>query len=468
MSEFIQFVFALIVTFSIIVTVHELGHYMAARFFGVHVLRFSLGFGAPFYSKSLRKAKPPMPSTHNEPEFPPTEFVLSAIPLGGYVKFLDDREQKVPSEFSSACFNHKGPWQRIAIAAAGPIANFLLAIICYWSIFIAGEGVGYSPVLGGIDSESIAAKSGLKQNQEIVRVDFKETRTWRDVRIQLLNRMGETGEIVFTVREKDNIALSQYRIPVTNFLSKSDDPNPISALGLILSTPAQSAKIGGLSVDGRAKASGLRIGDQIRKVDKEPIHTWQEFVSIIQANPETSLSLEIDRNGLSKTLTLVPKLKSDDMPIGFIGASPTIIDWPQERLVSRKYSMGEAFLKAIEQTLAFINFTLNSLRKMLQGDISVKNLSGPLHVGEIANDTLEAGVLSFISFIALLSISLGVINLLPIPMLDGGHICYYIIEVFRGKPLPDNVQNFAAQIGIFILLGIMMLAMYNDIQRFLG
>ena len=467
MSEFIQFVFVLIVTFSIIVTVHELGHYIVARFFGVHVLRFSLGFGTPFYSKSFGKAKPPMSLIHNEPEVPPTEFVLSAIPLGGYVKFLDDREQKVASEFSSSCFNHKGPWQRVAIAAAGPIANFLLAIICYWSIFILGEGVGYSPVLGGIDSESIAAKSGLKQNQEIVRVDFKETRTWRDVRIQLLKRMGETGEIVFTVREKDKFSLSEYRVPISNFLSKSDDPNPISALGLILSTPAQSAKIGGLSVDGRAKASGLRIGDQIRKVDEEPIYTWQDFVALIQANPETSLNLEIDRNGLSKTLILVPKLKSDDIPIGFIGASP-IIEWPQERLVSREYSMAEAFLKAIEQTLAFINFTLNSLRKMLQGDISVKNLSVPLHVGEIANDTLEAGILSFISFIALLSISLGVINLLPIPMLDGGHICYYIIEVFRGKPLPDSVQNFAAQIGIFILLGIMMLAMYNDIQRFLG
>ena len=190
-------------------------------------------------------------------------------------------------------------------------------------------------------------------------------------------------------------------------------------------------------------------------------------MTLIQANPETSLSLEIDRNGLSKTLVLVPELKSNDIPIGFIGASP-VIEWPQERLISREYTMGGAFLKAIEQTLAFIKFTLDSLRKMLQGDISVKNLSGPLHVGEIANDTLETGVLNFISFIALLSISLGVINLLPIPMLDGGHICYYIIEVFRGKPLPDNVQNFAAQIGIFILLGIMMLAMYNDIQRFLG
>ena len=166
MSELIQFVFALIVTFSIIVTVHELGHYMVARFFGVHVLRFSLGFGTPFYRKPFGKAKTPMSLVHNEPEFPPTEFVLSAIPLGGYVKFLDDREQKVASEFSGSCFNHKGPWQRIAIAAAGPIANFLLAIFCYWSLFIAGEGVGYSPVLGGIDSESIAAKSGLKQNQE--------------------------------------------------------------------------------------------------------------------------------------------------------------------------------------------------------------------------------------------------------------------------------------------------------------
>ena len=464
MSDFIQSVFALLVTFTILVTVHELGHYLVARFFGVHVLRFSLGFGAPICKFSLTKKELPTSWKHNEPEFVPTEFILSAIPLGGYVKFLDDREQEVPSEFLSFCYNHKKAWQRIAIAAAGPAANFLLAIFCYWSLFVGGEA-GVSPVLGSIDRESVASKSGLKPNQEIVRIDSKETRTWGEVNIRLLERLGETGEIVFTVKNKETASLSLHRVPISNFLSKSEEPNPASVLGLVLNKPIQPAKIGELSVDGRARASGLRIGDEIKKVDNKAIYNWQDFVAIIQANPETSLNLEFERDGFSKNVVLVPKQRSKNNPIGYIGASSERIEWPKERLVVKEYSLIGSFLRAIEKTLDVISFTLDSLKKMLLGLISTKNLSGPITIASVANDTAANGISSYISFIALLSISLGVINLLPIPMLDGGHIFYYIIEVLRGKPLPDSVQNFASQVGIFLLLGIMTLAIYNDIMR---
>ena len=467
MSDFIQSVFALLVTFTILVTVHELGHYLVARFFGVHVLRFSLGFGTPVYKMSLTKKDVPISWKHNEPEFAQTEFTLSAIPLGGYVKFLDDREQDVPQEFLGFCYNHKGAWQRIAIAAAGPVANFLLAIFCYWSLFVGGEA-GVSPVLGPVDPESIASKSGLKPNQEIIRIDSKETRTWREVNIRLLEHLGETGEIVFTVLNEETSALSVHKVPISNFLSKSDEPNPASALGLVLSKPTQSAKIGELSVDGRARASGLRIGDEVKKVDNKAIYNWQDFVAIIQANPEVSLNLEVERNGFSTNIILVPKKKSKDMPIGYIGASSERIEWPKDRLVLNEYSFLGSLSKSIEKTLDVIGFTLDSLRKMLLGLISTKNLSGPITIASVANDTVSNGISSYISFIALLSISLGVINLLPVPMLDGGHIVYYVIELVRGKPLPDRVQNFASQVGIFMLLGIMTLAVYNDIMRVIG
>ena len=467
MSDFIQSVLALLLTFTILVTVHELGHYLVARFFGVHVLRFSLGFGTPVYKTSFSKNSPRKLSANNEPEFASTEFILSAIPLGGYVKFLDDREQKVPSEFLSFCYNHKDAWQRIAIAAAGPIANFLLAIFCYWFLFMGGE-TGVSPVLGSMDSESIAVKSGLKANQEIVRIGSEETKTWREVNIRLLNHLGETGEIVFTVKNKDTESVSLHRIPISNFLSNSDEPNPASALGLVLSKPMQAAKIGQLSVDGRAKAAGLRKGDVIKKVDSEPIYNWKDFVSVIQANPERSLNLQIERSGLQQNIVLVPRHKSKNMPIGYIGASSEEIEWPKDRLVVDDYSFMGSLSKATQKTVEVIGFTLDSLKKMVLGLISTKNLSGPITIASVANDTAANGISSYISFIALLSISLGVINLLPIPMLDGGHIVYYIIEILRGKPLPDRVQNFASQIGIFMLLGIMMLAIYNDIIRVIG
>ncbi|MEC8299977.1 MAG: RIP metalloprotease RseP [Pseudomonadota bacterium] len=467
MSDFIQSVFALLVTFTILVTVHELGHYLVARFFGVHVLKFSLGFGTPIYKTSFAKKSSGNHTENSKPEFAPTEFILSAIPLGGYVKFLDDREQKVSSELSCLCYNHKTAWQRIAIAAAGPIANFLLAILCYWIVFLGGEH-GISPVLGSMDSDSIASKSGLKANQEIIQIDSDETRTWRDVNIRLLNYLGETGEIVFTVKNRDTASLSLHHVPISNFLSNSDEPNPASALGLVLSKPIQAAKIGELSVDGRARAAGLRKGDVIKKVDKELIYNWKEFVSVIQANPEKSLSLQIERSGLPQNITLVPAQKDKNSPIGYIGASSERIEWPKERLVVDQYSFMGSLSKATQKTAEVIGFTLDSLKKMFLGRISTKNLSGPITIAGVASDTAANGISSFIFFIALLSISLGVINLLPIPMLDGGHILYYLIEVLRGKPLPERVQNLAAQVGIFMLLGIMTLAIYNDFMRVMG
>ena len=467
MSDFIQSVFALLVTFTILVTVHELGHYMVARLFGVHVLRFSLGFGVPVYKTSLSKNSSRNLSENNEPEFAPTEFILSAIPLGGYVKFLDDREQKVPTEFLSFCYNHKDAWQRIAIAAAGPIANFLLAILCYWFLFMGGEA-GVSPVLGSMDSESMASKSGLKANQEIIQIDSQKTKTWGEVNIRLLNRLGETGEIVFTVKNQDTAYLSSHRVPISNFLSNSDEPNPVTALGLVLSKPTQEAKIGDLSIDGRARAGGLRKGDVIKKVDSELIYNWKDFVYLVQANPEKSLHLKIERNGLPQNIILVPEHKSKNMPIGYIGASSEQVEWPKERLVVEEYSLVGSLSKATQKTFEVVGFTLDSLKKMVLGLISTKNLSGPITIASVANDTAETGIVSYISFIALLSISLGVINLLPIPMLDGGHILYYMIEVLRGKPIPERVQNFAAQVGIFVLFGIMTLAIYNDITRVLG
>tara|TARA_B100000700_G_scaffold326046_1_gene436465 strand:- start:1654 stop:3054 length:1401 start_codon:yes stop_codon:yes gene_type:complete len=464
-TEIIQSVLGLLVTFSILITVHELGHYWVARFFGVHVLRFSVGFGRPIYRKVFGQEDLAEGLGDNEPQVEPTEFVVSSIPLGGYVKFLDEREQNVPPFFLEQCYNRKNVWQRIAIAAAGPLANFVLAIFCYWLLFVTGI-TGVSPVLGKIDSESLAWKSGLREGQKIVEVDYRRTFSWSDVNVRLLERLGETGEIEFTVLEKNSTLESVYSVPISDWLSSSDEPNPAVELGLSLDMPEYTPKIGGMLADGRAKSYGLEIGDEIKMIDGNSISSWKEFVKIVQLNPENELILELERSGVRKSLSIRPEARDrNGKRIGFIGASPEPMEFPESRLVLIKYSVFKSLEKAIEKTWDVIWFTLDAFKKMLEGVISTKNLSGPITIAQVANSSAESGILSFISFIALLSVSLGVVNLLPIPMLDGGHLLYYFIEVVMGKPLPERVQAYAAQVGIFMLLGIMTIAIYNDISR---
>lgn len=478
MIEFIQTVFALIVTISILVTIHEFGHFWVARLCGVHVIRFSVGFGKPIYTfrgkapqyeerPVLDEEGNPVPirTRSNEP-LPPTEFSVAAIPLGGYVRMLGEHDGYIPDDQLHLAFNRKSVWQRIAIVSAGPIANFLLAIVAYWFLFSIGVS-GVVPKLGAIDPESAAGQAGLRDGQVVTAVDGTPIRTWSEMNMQLFERLGETGDIVFTVKEVGSYdALTDYRIPVSEWLSSEDEPAPARSLGLMLEMPAFPPVIGMVVDDGRAAAAGLATGDRVTAIDGVTVDTWDQLVETVQSNAEVPLSVLVMRDERPVQLTITPaRVERDGREIGLIGASPESVRFPDEMLVETSYPVYSAWIPAIQKTWDVTLFTLESIKKMIMGAISPKNLSGPITIAQVANATAESGLESFIGFIALLSISLGVINLLPVPVLDGGHLLYYFIEVIAGKPVPERIQMWGLQVGVFLIVSIMILAFYNDLTR---
>jgi len=473
MIEVLQSVVALIVTLSILVTFHEFGHYYVARLCNVHVLRFSVGFGKPIFMKRGRAPAPVSPpgdqkigTRSNEP-LEGTEFAVAAIPLGGYVKMLDERDGFVADDQLHMAFNRKPVLQRIAIVAAGPIANFLLAIVAYWALFTVGVS-GIAPILGEISPDTVAGKGGFSQGQEIVSIDGKATQSWSDVNLALFSRIGETGNVSFQIKPRGaSDATQSITIPISNWLAGADNPSPAADLGLQLNYPSIPAIIGGL-VEGEAAArGGLQVGDEILSFGNYPVEDWSDLVSKIHENGSSTVELKVLRGGAAElTLYVTPKLVTrDGKKVGFLGASRKSVEWPEEMKREVSYPIYSAWIPAIEKTWSVTVFTLSSIKKMIEGAISTKNLSGPITIAKVANATAQSGLESFVGFIALLSISLGVLNLLPIPILDGGHLLYYFVELITKRPVPEKVQIWGAQLGMFIIVGIMLLAFYNDLMR---
>lgn len=473
MLEVVQSILALIVTLSILVTFHEFGHYWVARLCNVHVLRFSVGFGNPFFS---RMGKPPeyvappedaeIRTRTNEP-LEGTEFAIAAIPLGGYVKMLDTREGYVADDQRHLAFDLKPVWQRIAIVAAGPIANFLLAIAAYWLLFVVGV-TGVVPQIGQVDPESQAGRAGFTQGMEIVAVDGEATPSWRDVNMQLFGRIGDTGKIEFTVQPAGSSHAEMTReISITEWMADAEAPYPTAELGLAPNYPSIPAEIGSVVPGEAAEAGGLLAGDRIQAFNGEQIEDWSLLVSKVQASAGQRVELTVDRNGVSETLFVTPKsrLLEDGTESGFLGASRISIELPENMQRTVSYPIYYAWIPAMEKTWSLTVFTLDSIKKMIVGAISPKNLSGPITIAKVANATAQSGLENFIGFIALLSISLGVLNLLPIPVLDGGHLLYYFFELITRRPVPERVQVWGMQMGMFVIVGIMLLAFYNDIMR---
>jgi regulator of sigma E protease len=471
MIEVLQSILALLVSLSILVTVHEFGHYWMARKCGVHVLRFCVGFGKPIYTYRVKPIQTePQAGLHtgtrsNEP-LPATEFCIAAIPLGGYVKMLDQREAFVADDQVHYALNGKPVLQRIAIAAAGPIANFLLAILAYWLLFASGV-TGIIPVIGTLSTDSPAHFSGLKAGQEILQVDGHDTPTWSEVNLKLFERLGETGSVSFQVSEAGSLGTTgEYEVEITDWLVGEDEPRPARALGLVPRIPKYRADIGEIVPGGRAEQAGLRVGDRITAINGVALDSWADLVRLLQANAEVSLKVDIARGGQASTLLITPAaVVENGRTKGVIGAARLVAPWPKEMLRKIQYPIYSAWLPAVEKTIDISVFTLGSIIKMIEGVISPKNLSGPITIAQIANQTAQSGLESFIGFIALLSISLGIINLLPIPMLDGGHLLYYMVELLTGKALPEKIQEYGYQLGLALILGIMVLAFYNDFMR---
>jgi regulator of sigma E protease len=438
-------------TLAILVAIHEFGHFWIARRCGVQVLRFSIGFG-----KSL----------FNWRDSQGTEYSIAAIPLGGYVKMLDEREGEVPPAERHRAFNRKSPLQRIAIVSAGPLANLLLAIIAFWFVYMAGES-GYVPLIDKVEPDSIAAVAGLEPGQEIVSVDGVETPTWQALSFRLLDRIGDTGTIKFAVTYPDSGVVYESEATIDRWLSNEEEPDLFAGLGISLFMPEVPPVVGEVVAGSPAASIGLLPGDRVLRADGQVMTLWMDWVDYVRARPEQPIEVEYQRGSEVERAIMVPERVTDEKgeEIGRVGLAAAIPEMPPEMI--RRYPRGpvEALGASVSRTWELSVFTLKSIKKMLLGLISPKNLSGPITIAKVATASAKSGLESYISFLALLSISLGVLNLLPIPVLDGGHLLFYTIELLAGRPVPEKIQSAGYQVGLFLVVGMMMLALYNDFTR---
>lgn len=447
--QIIETVLALALTLGILVTLHEYGHFWVARRCGVKVLRFSVGFGKPMFSWYDKHG---------------TEFAVAAIPLGGYVKMLDEREGPVPEELRDQAFTSKPPGQRIAIAAAGPVANFIFAIFAYWLLSVVGV-THVAPIVGQIADESVAERVGLQEGMEIHAVDGHRVSSWRDVNMRILERTGEHGSISMEVSEDG--ARGTVSGELSGWGLSDDTPNPLAEFGITPWRPAVPPVLGQISEGGRAEAAGLQPGDRIVAVNGEAIGSWFELVDFIRNAPEQTLQVTVERNGSEQSLSVTPEARTEESgeSIGFVGAGVEAITWPEEVLRDVSYGPFAAIPVALSETWADTRLTLVAIKKMITGLLSPTNLSGPITIARVAEASVSSGFEDFVRFLAYLSVSLGILNLLPVPVLDGGHIVYYTIEALRGKPLSEQAQAFGLRIGMAMILTLMVFALYNDLMR---
>lgn len=443
--EFLQYPLAFIVTLGLLVTFHELGHFVIARWSGVRVVRFSVGFGRPIWSGVDRHG---------------TEFVLAAIPLGGYVRMLDEREPgqvepAVPLKEDDVSYNSLTVWWRIAIAFGGPAANFLLAIVVYWLLFVVGT-TSAAPMLGAVDPESVIGSAGVRANQEILAIDDRRTVSWQQVNMALAGRLGDTGTIELEIRRPGSVNTIRAQLPITAWQQGVDEPDMFDALGIVPSLPAFVATV---LADSPAQRGGMRQWDLIESIDGEPVDDWGHFVELVRAAPAQSLSVVVDRGGERVALQLVTEVRGADAgePHGYLGVGAHFVEHRYGLLAAIPLSIAETWDKTV--------LTLNLVKKMITGQVSVKNLAGPITIAKVAGDSARSGWNYFLGVLALLSISLGVLNLLPIPILDGGHIMFFLTEVVIGRPVSERTQMVGTQIGLVLVAGLMIFAVYNDIAR---
>ncbi|WP_462382148.1 RIP metalloprotease RseP [Pseudomonas sp. Marseille-QA0892] len=439
-----------LIALGVLVTIHEYGHFWVARRCGVKVLRFSVGFGKPLVRWHDRQG---------------TEFVVAAIPLGGYVKMLDEREGDVPPALAENAFNRKTVRQRIAIVAAGPAANFLLALLFFWVLAMMGSQQ-VRPVIGSLAPDSLAAQSGLQAGQEIVAVDGDPVHGWGGVNLKLVARLGETGPLNVTVSEPGSAAQRTHTITLDAWLKGAEEPDPIGALGITPWRPAIKPILSELDPSGPAAKGDLEKGDLLVALDGVDVDDWQKAVDLIKARPGQPVTVMFERDGaLYERSILLGAREGSGIRTGYLGAGVSGVEWPAEMLREVSYGPLEAVAEGARRTWTMSVLTLDSLRKMLFGELSVKNLSGPITIAKVAGASAQSGVGDFLNFLAYLSISLGVLNLLPIPVLDGGHLLFYLVEWARGRPLSERVQAWGMQIGVSLVVGVMLLALVNDLGR---
>lgn len=440
-----------VLTFGLLVTFHEYGHFWVARRCGVKVLRFSIGFGTPLVRWHDKQG---------------TEYVIGLIPLGGYVKMVDEREGDVEPEDAVNAFNRKTLGQRSAIVAAGPIANFLLAIAAYWVVFMSGVS-GVVPLVGQVTPGSLAEQAGLEAGVEIVSVDGEETPTWRVVRQQLLHRIGETGSLAIGVRYPDSDLIYESEVNLDEWLLGEEQPDLLGSLGLVPWMPQISLELAKVLDDTPASAAGLKAGDRLVSADGLDLGGWQQWVDYVQQRPGEAIELGFERDGELRSTVLTPARHTteDGREVGRVGVAPVVPPFPDDLVRSFHYNPLSAFGQALSETWSITVLSLESIKKLLTGLISPKNLSGPITIAKVASASAKSGLESWLGVLAFLSINLGILNLLPIPVLDGGHLLFYLVEWIKGSPVSERAQMLGFQLGVSIVVGIMILAIFNDISR---
>ena len=447
----LDYILPFLLALGILIVVHEFGHYAVARLCGVKVLRFSLGFGKPLL---VRKAGADQ-----------TEWVLAAFPLGGYVKMLDEREAPVAVHELHRAFNRQSVWRRIAVVAAGPLANFVLAIALYWGLYTGGVEE-LRPRLAAPEAATPAAHAGLQGGELVRSINGEAVETWQEFRWKLLNlALDKQVVTVETVNASREIGF--HKLDLAGVVVDQAERDVTAQLGLQLQRPKLPAVLGRLSASGAAEAAGLREGDRVVRIGDSSVELWTDLVTIVRDAPGRTLEFEVLRDVRALRFQVTPSAVDDNgRSVGRIGAALADAEDQREQMfVTVRYGLGEALSKGIGQTWDTAAMSVSVMGRMIVGEVSVKNLSGPVTIADFAGQSARMGWAHYIKFLALISISLGVLNLMPVPVLDGGHLLYYVIEIIKGGPVSERAMEIGQQIGMALLAALMAFAFYNDINR---
>lgn len=446
--EFLWSLGSFIVALGILVAVHEWGHFWVARRCGVHVERFSVGFGKPLWRRVDKLG---------------TEYVIAAIPLGGYVRMLDERVDNVPANKAHKAFNRQSVSKRMAIIAAGPGVNFIFAVLALFVMYLIGVQT-IKPIIGEITPNSIVANAGFEKGDEIIAVGSRETLDWEAVNLELISYVGDST-LPITLKRARGFE-QDITVSIDEWTFDPDKESALSSLGMAPFRPDITLEIAVVAEGSAAERIGIQVGDVVTQFDRQPIASWRDLVTRISERPSSIAEFTLIRGEQEVQLIgALGQTDGPDGPRGYLGVSPRVEPWPDGVVFKHQYGMIDGFSQALDRTWRLMTLSVEMIGKLFTGDVSVKNLSGPISIAQGAGASAGYGFVYFLSFLALISVNLGIINLLPLPMLDGGHLMYFSVEWLTGKPVPESIQEIGFKIGGVLLLILMSIAIFNDIAR---